>query len=293
MTREEFDRMNVRFQSAHGITDGDYEKAKYCIGMIDGCHKRTRIPQVGDIVEGAYYDGAYPYKYGLIEKINPDGTLGICYEPYIPFVYFDASGGLRVSVSGGPFGKHKVEELELVSEHGERTFCDWGHCGGCADGAIYFNAPVRRWKIPYTRRSNTYVNFYKQDSDYGSYHRKSGETNIEVSCGWCHNSFVSFESFKKYADYLGVTYTEVYEREDYARYHLSHDFDEKYFWNLEELPEGVKPIYAMCNGSMVQCYFRTMENDVEFYRPNPNAKNVYIPLNYEEEKRIKKENGWL
>ena len=58
-----------------------------------------------------------------------------------------------------------------------------------------------------------------------------------------------------------------------------------YFWKMEELPEGVKPIYAMCNGCMVQCYFRTMEHDVEFYRPNSNAKNVYIPLSFEEMQR--------
>ena len=293
MTREEFERINVRYDNRHGLTEADYNKAMNRVELIAAGHKAVNTPQVGDLVEGGYLDGHHPYKYGLIEKVNEDGTVYICYEPMIPFVYFNDMLELRLSVSGGPFGTHKVEELQLVSDEDERYFCDWGISGACANGAINFKAPVRRWKIPYTRQSNTYVNHYKKDSDYGSYSRKAGTCIIEVQLGWCHELFVSFEAFKKYADYLGVTYELNYDRGDFARYHLSHDFDEKYFWKMEELPEGVKPIYAMCNGYMVLCYFRTMEHDVEFYRPNPNAKNVYIPLSFEEMQRVKKENGWL
>lgn len=293
MTREEFVEMNGRYDSSHGLTEADYNKAMNRVELITAGHKAVNTPQVGDLVEGGYWDGHHPYKYGLIEKVYEDGSVHICYEPMIPFVYFNDMLELRLSVSGGPFGTHKVEELQLVADEDERYFCDWGISGACANGAINFKAPVRRWKIPYTRQSNTYVNFYKQDSNYGSYSRKAGTCIIEVQLGWCHELFISFEAFKKYADYLGVTYELNYDREDFARYHLSHDFDEKYFWKMEELPEGVKPIYAMCNGYMVQCYFRTMEHDVEFYRPNPNAKNVYIPLSFEEMQRVKKENGWL
>lgn len=293
MTREEFEKINVRYDNRHSLTEADYNKAMNRVELIAAGHKAVNTPQVGDLVEGGYWDGHHPYKYGLIEKVNNDGTVHICYEPMIPFVYFNDMLELRVSVSGGPFGTHKVEELQLVSDEDERYFCDWGISGACADGSINFKAPVRRWKIPYTRQSNTYVNHYKKDSDYGSYSRKAGTCIIEVQLGWCRELFVSFEAFKKYADYLGITYELNYDRKDFARYHLSHDFDDKYFWKMEELPDGVKPIYAMCNGCMVQCYFRTMEYDVEFYRPNPNAKNVYIPLSFEEMQRVKKENGWL
>ncbi len=31
-----------------------------------------------------------------------------------------------MSVSGGPFGNHKAEELVLVEENDEAMFCDWG-----------------------------------------------------------------------------------------------------------------------------------------------------------------------
>ena len=292
MTWEDFEKINLRYDNSHGLTDADYNKAMSRIELITAGHKAVKTPQVGDLVEGGYWDGHHPYKYGLIEKVNTDGTVYICYEPMIPFVYFNDMLELRLSVSGGPFGTHRMEELQLVSDEDERYFCDWGTWGACANGAINFKAPVRRWKIPYTRQSNTYVNFYKKDSDYGVYHRKAGETNIEVSLGWCHKTFVSFDAFKKYADFLGVTYKMTDDREDYARYHLSHDFAEKFFWKMEELPDGVKPVYAMCNGSMVLCYFRTLEHDVEFYRPNPNAKEVYKPLSFEMMQRVRKENGW-
>lgn len=292
MDKEEFEKANLRYASSHGLTESDYDKALERIELITAFHKAVKTPQVGDLVEGGYYEGHHPYKYGLIEEVYNDGTLSICYEPMIPFVYFNDMLELSLSVSGGPFGTHKVEELQLVADEDERYFCDWGISGACADGAINFKAPVRRWKIPYTRQSNTYVKHYKMECNYGAYHRRAGETDIEVSFGFCHLSFVSFEAFKKYADYLGVTYERISDREDYALYHLSHDFAEKLFWNMEELPEGVKPIYAMNNGSMVQCYFRTLEHDVEFYRPNPNAKNVYVPLSFEEMLQIKAENGW-
>lgn len=293
MNREEFEQINVRYDASHGLTDADYSKAVSRIELIAAGHKTVKTPQVGDLVEGGYWDGHHPYKYGIIEKVLDNGTVKICYQPMIPFVYFNDMLELRLSVSGGPFGIHKLEELKLVNDEDERYFCDWGTCGACAYGAINFKAPVRRWKIPYERQSNTYVNYYKREENFGSYNRREGECNIEAGLGWSHLSFVSFKAFKKYADYLGVTYKRIVDREDYERYHLSHDFDERLFWKMEELPDGVKPVYAMENRSMVQCYFRTMEHDVEFYRPNPNAKSVYVPLSYEEQQRIKKENGWL
>lgn len=293
MDRELFVKMNPVYAMEHGITESDYSKAESLIELIANNHTSVKTPQVGDLVEGGYWDGHHPYKYGLIEKVFDDGTVYICYEPMTPFVYFNDMLELRLSVSGGPFGKHRMEELILVSDDDERRFCDWGHCGPTANGAFNFMAPVRRWKIPYTRQSNTYVNHWKKESDYGDYKRRKDECNIEVSMGWCHKSFVSFEAFKKYADYLGVSYTKINDREDYERYHLSHDFKEILFWKLEDLPEGVKPIKGMSNGRMVTCYFRTMEHDVEFYRPNPNAKQVYDAMTWEETKKVREENGWL
>ena len=291
MNKEDFVKMNGVFAMEHGLTEGDYKKAERLIELIAANHAAVKTPQVGDLVEGAYYDGHHPYRYGIIEKVYDDGTVEVCYEPMIPFVYFNDMLELGISVSGGPFGKHLMSELELVSDEDKRTFCDWGHCGACGHGVINFKAPVRRWKIPYERQSNTYVNYWKKDFNNGSIKNRAGHCGIEQ--GWFyHNMFTSFEAFKKYADYLGVTYELIEQRDDYERYHLSHDFKDIYFWSLDELPEGVKPIKGRCNGSIVTCYFRTLEHDVEFYRPNTNEKAVYDAMSWEEARAFMKENGW-
>ena len=296
MTFEEFKRVNVRYDSNHYLGRADYDKAMKRVEMIGNWHKSGRGPQVGDLVEGAYYDGMYPYESGLIERVDDDGTIHICYNPMIPFVFFNDMLELRVSVSGGPFGTHKAEELELVKENDERYFCDWGTAGACANGAINFTAPVRRWRIPYVRQSKTFVTVFNKDHEVDAI-----RTDYAGSCyidsewlGWRHLTFVSFDAFKKYAEFLGVTYKYWDNCDSVKRYRLSHDIKEMPgFWSLDELPEGVKPIYAMCNGSMVLCYFRTMEHDVEFYRPNPNAKEVYQPLSFEMMQRVRKGNGWM
>lgn len=57
------------------------------------------------------------------------------------------------------------------------------------------------------------------------------------------------------------------------------------FWNLSELPEGCKKVKALSNGSVVDCYFLKNGLDIIIYRPNPNAANVYNPMELDE--RIK------
>ena len=68
-----------------------------------------------------------------------------------------------------------------------------------------------------------------------------------------------------------------------ARFTLDRQFvEEGYFWNLNQIPDGAKPIKALCNGSIVTCYYLNDGKNIHWYRPNPNAKNVYKPLNIEE-----------
>ena len=52
------------------------------------------------------------------------------------------------------------------------------------------------------------------------------------------------------------------------------------FWNMTEVPKEAKPYYDLCNGSYVQCYILDKGNEVITYKPNPNAKEVYKPLDY-------------
>ena len=57
------------------------------------------------------------------------------------------------------------------------------------------------------------------------------------------------------------------------------------FWKIEDV-KNMKPFIGLENGSYVVCYYRHHKNGVEIKRPNPNAKNVYIPLDYMEMAKI-------
>ena len=50
----------------------------------------------------------------------------------------------------------------------------------------------------------------------------------------------------------------------------------RYFWKKEEV-EGLKKVIGLSNGYKVDCYiFYNIDGiNVEIYRPNPNAKEVY------------------
>ena len=52
------------------------------------------------------------------------------------------------------------------------------------------------------------------------------------------------------------------------------------FWSLAELPAGAEHFIGLCNGSYVDCYLVNEADTVTEYRPNPNAKAVYIPYDY-------------
>lgn len=67
--------------------------------------------------------------------------------------------------------------------------------------------------------------------------------------------------------------------------------DGGYFWNINELPKNVKKIVALSNGSRVVCYYKMTSKEVIFYRPNPNAKNVYKPLSLKKHREYEKKYG--
>lgn len=286
MEREQFISINGRFLSSHILKDVDFEMAENYIASIAYNHERCKTPQVGDIVEGAYYDGAYPYKNGTIEAINPDGSLSICYQPYIPFIRLKKDGFIGMSVSGGPFGNHNVEELVLVEENDEAMFCDWGSCGACKDGAVNFIAPVRRWRIPYEWRSKTFVYVIDKPNEmqYPIAIKDDRFGNIA--------SFWTMEQFDRFCKTLGISYTLMQERPGCREYAMSHNFRETQgFWKAEEIPAGCTPMKLLSNGSVVDGYFRTTEHEVEIYRPNPNSKEVYKPLTLEEHIAFQNKNG--
>lgn len=56
--------------------------------------------------------------------------------------------------------------------------------------------------------------------------------------------------------------------------------DYNYFYTLAEVPKEAKPYYDIVNAEYVTCYILDTGDKVTTYKPNPNAKNVYKPLDY-------------
>ena len=56
------------------------------------------------------------------------------------------------------------------------------------------------------------------------------------------------------------------------------EIQEKLFWKMEDIPENAVKYTDLSNGSLVDCYYTSESNVYTQYRPNPNAKEVYKPM---------------
>ena len=102
-----------------------------------------------------------------------------------------------------------------------------------------------------------------------------------------------------FANMLGFTY-ELEKEENshmfgiYRQFRMSHRLNSPCcggFWSVEDLPIDAKPFKALSNGSIVTCYFTNDGQTINIIRPNPNAKEVYIPLALQEHINHVKEYG--
>lgn len=96
--------------------------------------------------------------------------------------------------------------------------------------------------------------------------------------------------FKNFMNVYGLKINpKMTEYRDYR--HLGRDrkivtamYDKKvndhYFWNMEQVPETAVKTIALCNGEYVDCYADDHGDSIDFYRPNPNAKEIYVPYDY-------------
>ena len=118
-----------------------------------------------------------------------------------------------------------------------------------------------------------------------------------IHCGqWYFAEFKTQQQFDFFAQTVGLWLTTVIERRYistspegeqnnlYQRSELNIKYiDECLFWNKSEIPDDVKPIKALSNGSIVTCYFKNDGETLFFYRPNPNApRSIYNPLELEQ-----------
>ncbi|AAK79121.1 hypothetical protein BJV85_002850 [Clostridium acetobutylicum] len=186
-TLEKLRELNKSYDYEHTLNESDVEKANSWVKKIEGSRNKN-FPQVGDIVEYTTKNGDY-YKNAHIENIYvKDKKIYICEEPYVPFLC-SAFNEINTSTSGGAWA-YIPTKLKLIGER-EKSFRDWGHCGGCGNGAITFKAIVNVWKyeeipnLKYTTEyyDKIYITINPED-DYKYTSRYGAWKNDEIFSAW-------------------------------------------------------------------------------------------------------------
>lgn len=271
LTTNRFNRADLE------IVQNTLDKLAFHHGLSDG-------PQPGDIVEGAYYDGAFPYRNGRLTEVG-GGKVTVCCHAYTPFVSFTAKGKPVLSTSGGPFMSHDIGELEPAGTE-KACYKVWGCYGPCANGAISVETTVRRWRIPYERRPLSYITVL-DELDKGRYPTLDAKVILHVDHMQFFARYRNMEQLDALAGLMGFTYTENKDAEKpgYRSFRLSHQLTEgPGFWRREDLPSTAVPYKDYSNGSLCTCYFlrNDKEKSITVFRPNPNSKQVYDPMNQKE-----------
>lgn len=146
-------RQNLSFIREHGDLDsGDFEKMAKVKDVLEKVRMTGNpVPLPGDTVEGAYYDGKFPFSKGMLDtpyNWYGEDELSLCAQPYSPFTSLTdkRKEGYSFSMSGGPFFRLRKSDVEYVNTD-IRLFTIWGHSGPCRNGAIRFPVTVNRWRV--------------------------------------------------------------------------------------------------------------------------------------------------
>ncbi len=132
---------NSSYNMEHTVTQYDVDKANMYVALIESTRSQT-TPQAGDILRYTDEHGSYS-PHAHIE-FNREDICNICERPYIPFIRPNATG-IQCNTSGGAWDNLPTGELKYIGKE-EKVFCDWGHCGACANGSICFTAEVSVWE---------------------------------------------------------------------------------------------------------------------------------------------------
>lgn len=94
-------------------------------------------------------------------------------------------------------------------------------------------------------------------------------------------SFDTIEQFANFCQKFKILLKPRYESDSVEVFETNKTIDDGHipFWKLSELPKGAKKHLLYSNGSVVVGYYKNTKNKLLFYRPNPNAKDIYKPVN--------------
>ncbi|WP_206459413.1 DUF4121 family protein [Anaerovorax sp. IOR16] len=159
-TIETLKEINLSYDYQHRVTQSDIEKANMYVKIIEESRTDNQI-QVGDIIEFTNKHGDY-YRNAHVESLDrfEEDSCYICEQPYIPFIGLkDDKRNIYCSTSGGAWC-NIPNNLKLFGKR-LKTFKDWGHCGGCANGAFNFHALVNVWE--YKEPNSLYGEYSTKD----------------------------------------------------------------------------------------------------------------------------------
>ena len=195
---------NSRFCSSHTLMESDLIMANSYVELIETTRSNTEV-KAGDMLDYTNEYGDY-YPRAHVEYVE-NGKAYICERPYVPFIG-RKENGIACSTSGGAWTYVDISRLEYLGTE-EKKFCDWGHCGGCKDGAVEFKAKVSKWiysdnKSKYSTKYYTkyYLTKLNKPDEYGyKYYVRSFE-------------MTSYRAFKNKTDFEAWVHTFVGVVED-------------------------------------------------------------------------------
>ena len=88
----------------------------------------------------------------------------------------------------------------------------------------------------------------------------------------------SWDQLTELFEILNISYEIKEESENWKEYSTKTKYQSKYFSRVDNIPCGAKKIKGLSNGSIVDCYFTNDNEVLTIYRPNPNCKEIYKPL---------------
>ncbi len=141
-TKETLLLENESYNHQHGLSDSDVTMANIYSVAIEKSRSRLHKPKAGDIV---MVNG----KIAHIESVDND-DVSVCEFAMTPFItckFNDSNAHISCNTSGGPWRGVKIENLEDTGEQKEKSFCFFGSCGMCANGAVHITALVNVFNL--------------------------------------------------------------------------------------------------------------------------------------------------
>ena len=267
-TLQEFKRANMCWNGNGYYTtdkewDSNYQIAKNVESKFYTHYDKSDMkPQKGDIIE--FVNENALYSHALVESVDKYGMMYVCENGST------CTDGEYFSTSGGAFTHIHSSNFEFIG-YENRRFWTWGCYGAGANQGIYFKIKVKKF-----RQKNIKLIPMHQIYFNNPYYTESRKSKVVIMKDWNYifEEFQTIKAFKEWAEYVGMTY----RKSDLGQYYTNQFIRSEYFWKLEELPDGCKPIEGMCNGSKVRCFVCKKGDTITFYLPNPNAKGVYVPF---------------